>query len=177
MQVPRCSNDMGKMFTKGENAFLENLPCPPVVTENNHANVCLGDCIADLLVHGTQVSSLFNRKDIKDLYPNNCCISLEQLEKAHEICEDVLSQNYDVNYPVLPLYGICWSDDCDPNSMNKNNCGSIWVKTVTLSSPKSDCLHNTYVLAIGQKEDDHSVVESSYNDEIKELSSPNSKPW
>ncbi|KAL7556821.1 hypothetical protein ACA910_002298 [Epithemia clementina (nom. ined.)] len=177
MRVPRSSNDMRKMFTKGENAFLENLPRPPVVTENNHAYVRLGDCIADLLAHGTQVSSLFNRKDNKDLYPNSCRVSLEQSAKADEIHEDVLSQDYDVNYPVLPLYCICWSDDCDPNGTNKNNRGSIWVKTVTISSPKSDCWRNTYVLGVGHKGDDHSVVESSYNDEIKELSSPNSKRW
>ncbi|KAL7573232.1 hypothetical protein ACA910_021774 [Epithemia clementina (nom. ined.)] len=37
MQVPQSSNNMCKMFTKGKNAFLENLPCPPVVTENNPA--------------------------------------------------------------------------------------------------------------------------------------------
>ncbi|KAL7577070.1 hypothetical protein ACA910_006810 [Epithemia clementina (nom. ined.)] len=128
MRVPRSSNDMRKMFTKGKNAFLENLPRPPVVTENNHAYVRLGDCIADLLAHGTQVSSLFNRKDNKDLYPNSCRVSLEQSAKADEIREDVLSQDYDVNYPVLPLYCICWSDDCDPNGTNKNNRGSIWVK-------------------------------------------------
>ncbi|KAL7577459.1 hypothetical protein ACA910_004742 [Epithemia clementina (nom. ined.)] len=177
MRVPQSSNDMRKMFTKGKNAFLENLPRPPVVTENNHAYVRLGDCIADLLAHGTQVSSLFNRKDNKDLYPNSCRVSLEQSAKADEIREDVLSQDYDVNYPVLPLYCICWSDDCDPNGTNKNNRGSIWVKTVTISSPKSDCWRNTYVLGVGHKGDDHSVVESSYNDEIKELSSPNSKSW
>ncbi|KAL7566591.1 hypothetical protein ACA910_000653 [Epithemia clementina (nom. ined.)] len=162
---------------KRKNAFLENLPRPPVVTENNHAYVRLGDCIADLLAHGTQVSSLFNRKDNKDLYPNSCHVSLEQLAKADEIREDVLSQDYDVNYPVLPLYCICWSDDCDPNGTKKNNCGSIWVKTVTISSSKSDCWRNTYVLGIGHKGDDHSVVESSYNDEIKELSSHNNKRW
>ncbi|KAL7568035.1 hypothetical protein ACA910_004614 [Epithemia clementina (nom. ined.)] len=177
MQVPQSSNDMHKMFTKGENAFLENLPRPPVVTENNHAYVHLGDCIADLLAHGTLVSSLFDRKDSKDLYPNSCRVSLEQLTKANEIHEDVLSQNYDVSYPVLPLYCICWSDDCDPNGTNKNNCGSIWVKKVIILSPKSDCWHNTYVLGVGHKADDHSVVESSYNDEIKEFSSPNSKRW
>ncbi|KAL7557464.1 hypothetical protein ACA910_019249 [Epithemia clementina (nom. ined.)] len=107
MRVPQSSNDMSKMFTKGEKAFLENLPRPPVVTENNHAYVRLGDCIADLLVHGTQVSSLFNRKDNKELYPNSCRVSLEQLANADEIREDVLSQDYDVNYPVLPLYCIC----------------------------------------------------------------------
>ncbi|KAL7558457.1 hypothetical protein ACA910_015359 [Epithemia clementina (nom. ined.)] len=94
---------MRKMFTKGKNAFLENLPRPPVVTENNHAYVRLGDCIADLLAHSTQVSSLFNRKDNKDLYINSCRISLEQSAKADAIREDVLSQDYDVNYPVLPL--------------------------------------------------------------------------
>ncbi|KAL7555410.1 hypothetical protein ACA910_017420 [Epithemia clementina (nom. ined.)] len=76
MRVPQSSNDMRKMFTKGKNAFLENLPRPPEVTENNHAYVRLGDCIADLLAHGTQVSSLFNRKDNKDLYPNSCRVSL-----------------------------------------------------------------------------------------------------
>ncbi|KAL7573340.1 hypothetical protein ACA910_011703 [Epithemia clementina (nom. ined.)] len=37
MRVPRSSNDMRKMITKGKNAFLENLPRPPVVTENNNA--------------------------------------------------------------------------------------------------------------------------------------------
>ncbi|KAL7577415.1 hypothetical protein ACA910_004705 [Epithemia clementina (nom. ined.)] len=104
MRVPRSSNDMRKMFTKGKNAFLENLPRPPVVTENNHAYIRLGDCIADLLARGTQVSSLFNRKDNKDLYPNSCRVLLEQAAKADEICEDVLSQDNDVKYPVLPFY-------------------------------------------------------------------------
>ncbi|KAL7575523.1 hypothetical protein ACA910_020105 [Epithemia clementina (nom. ined.)] len=177
MRVPQSSNDMCKTITKGENAFLENLPGPPMVTENNHAYVRLGDCIGDLLAHGTQVSFLLNRKDNKDLYPNSCRVSLEQSAKADEICEDVLSQDFDVNYPVLHLYCICWSDDCDPNGTNKNNCGSIWVRTDTISSPKSVCWPNTYVLNVGHKGDDHSVVESSFNDEIKELSSPNSKRW
>ncbi|KAL7577920.1 hypothetical protein ACA910_007553 [Epithemia clementina (nom. ined.)] len=157
--------------------FLENLPRPLLVTENNHAYVRLGVCIADLLAHGTQVSSLFNRKENKDLYLKSCCVSLEQSAKADEIREDVLSQDYDVNYPKLLLYCICWSDDCDPNGTNKNNRSSIWVKMVTISSTKSDCWRITYILGIGHKGDDYSVVELSYNDEIKELSSPNSKRW
>ncbi|KAL7572246.1 hypothetical protein ACA910_011774 [Epithemia clementina (nom. ined.)] len=56
MRVPPSSNNMRKMFTKRKNAFLENLPRPPVVTESYHAYVHLGDFFADLLANGTQVS-------------------------------------------------------------------------------------------------------------------------
>ncbi|KAL7558995.1 hypothetical protein ACA910_010874 [Epithemia clementina (nom. ined.)] len=98
MRVPQSSNSLCNMFTKGKNEFLENLPRLPVIKEDNHAYIHLGDCIADLLAHDT--------KDNKDPYPKNCCISLEQSAKADKIGEDVLSKNYDINYPVLPLYCI-----------------------------------------------------------------------
>ena len=56
-------------------------------------------------------------------------------------------------HPCIVLYIIDWSDDFDPNNQSKNNCGSVWIKTVSISSdPHNDnCQYNTYPIAVGEK--------------------------
>ena len=63
-----------------------------------------------------------------------------------------------------------WSDDCDPNNVKRNK-KSIWVKTITLLTPRhlANSTRYTFPIAIGTKGSDHSVVEDIFNREIQEL--------
>ena len=50
-------------------------------------------------------------------------------KKAYELYGDQLYGD------ALCLYITEWSDDFEPNAMNKAGHGSIWIKTITIASP------------------------------------------
>ena len=65
-----------------------------------------------------------------------------------------------------------WSDDFEPNTLNKSNRGSVWIKTLTMitdSSNKNDFV-NTYSISIGSKSAQNDIIEIEYLKECQELS-------
>ena len=62
----------------------------------------------------------------------------------------------------LVLWIVKWSDDAEMNSLLQNR-GSIWIQSVTISTPsnKMNTVDNTCVIAIGPKEGNHDCVEKN----------------
>ena len=113
---------------EGKYSLLHNLPCPHIHELKNHAYVSIIDIVKDLLAHGLPVDQFLEDKDP----PKNVVRILHSLH-ALEIYKNALKRFPHGN--VLPLWIIEWSDDFDPNDSVKNNRGSIWLKTVTISVP------------------------------------------
>ena len=65
-----------------------------------------------------------------------------------------------------------WSDDFEPLNSVKRGRGSIWVKVVTIVAPvdSKNCERNTFLIAVGKKGSDHSIVEQKFAEELRTLS-------
>ena len=72
------------------------------------------------------------------------------------------------SHPILTLYVNEWSDDYEPNKGSKANCGTIWIKTVTISPPVGELhsLHYTYPIAVGRNGISHEEVELCFSEEL-----------
>lgn len=70
-----------------------------------------------------------------------------------------------------------WQDGYDPHAYSKANCGSSWVKTVTISEPheNKNNAQYTYPIALGPAGVSHEEVETHFNRELNELSDPTRK--
>ena len=68
------------------------------------------------------------------------------------------------------MTGVTWSDDFEPNSMSKNNRGSVRIQTLTFFSINlfSNSLENTYPIAIALKIN-HDDIERQFIEELNEL--------
>ena len=64
-----------------------------------------------------------------------------------------------INWPNFDL-AAKWSDDAETNSLLQNR-GSIWIQSVTISTPSNEMnsVDNTCVISIGPKEGNHDFVE------------------
>lgn len=175
-QIPFPDNkeDVRKFFFDGKFAFFPNLPHPPVIMleDENHAYISLKYCIQDLLAFGVDVEN-FNKTD-------ESSDESKKTKLAHsDYARDMMGRvKADYNVPVIPLLITEWSDDYDPNGSNKNNRGSVWIKQVTISIPhetRNDIV-NTYPIAMGEKGEDHTLVEEKFAIELLELSSADHSP-
>ena len=164
--VPMTPSQLRKMYVKGKYAILPSLPYPKVIMLKDHAYVSPKECIADLLGHGV-VLDILGHSDLQ-----NCIVSaLRDTERARQIVSRATSLNHLIKW--LILYGIEWSDGCEPSTSIKSNRNSIWVKTLTIS-PTANNLHSmehTYPIAIGLESDNHEEVERRFAADLEELGS------
>ena len=89
---------------------------------------------------------------------------------AHDL--SVVADNNEKENESLQISFMRWSDDFEPYNGNKANRGNgIWVSTLTLILPsyKKECVHNTYLLAVGAKGDDHNLVEDRFQRDLKSI--------
>jgi len=163
--VPMTPSQLRKMYIKGKYAILPSLPYPSVIMLKDHAYVSPIECIADLLGHGV-VLDILGHSDVQ-----NCFVSaLRDTERARQIVNRATALNTQEK-PLMVLYGIEWSDGCEPSTSIKSNRNSIWCKTLTIS-PTANNLHSmehTYPIAIGLESDNHEEVEQRFAADLKEL--------
>ena len=72
-----------------------------------------------------------------------------------------------------------WSDDFEPNNVKKNKGNSIWTFSVTLISDV-DHHHseeNTYILSLGPKNSDHTVIERKFLSDLRAINNDSSKKF
>ena len=82
-----------------------------------------------------------------------------------------------VGFPVITLYIIEWSDAFETNHI-KNNCNSVWVKTVTVppvNEMSRDSHHNTYILSFVPKNSCHEVIEKRFKEDLIKLENGSTK--
>jgi hypothetical protein len=163
-KIPTCMKEIRNFYVRGKNAILPNLPKPSVTVISNHAYVSLKDCVADILGHGLDLDIIMSDDQI------NYVSLLSECQVAQEIYENS-TKNETFSCKPLCLYITEWSDAFEPSSCTKNNRGSCWIKTVTISPTVLE-LHNmtyTYPIAIGKDGDDHSTVEQLFANELQEF--------
>jgi len=168
--VPTNLNVLNQRYLKGKYSLMQNIPKPSVTSMGRHAYVSLKACIADLLArHDFEIEYL-------NSYDGDSVQSIFHCSKAQSLVQNISSANglIDPEQPRLILYIIEWSDDFDPAKCIKDNRGSAWIKTITISAGYNNKeFRNTYPIAIGRKMDSHEVVEKAFADELIELRSGN----
>ena len=156
-------------YVDGKFAMLKNLPHPKVTIVDGHGYVSLRDCVSDILAHGLELDVIRTHSEIPLLVKK-----LSECKVSQAIYDQGVMSNIVGDDPLVVLYFNEWSDDFDPSSSStRNNRGSVWMKSVTISPP-SHQLHSlqyTYPIAIGKKASSHRKIENLFAAEMLELSS------
>ena len=155
-------------YVEGRDAMISNLPRPLVTMLSGHSYMSLREIVAHHLAFSESeelccwdhITQLQGDYPIRSLF--ECKLSRQAYAEAQAV------NHFRTTFPILFTK---WSDDFEPNSQAKQNRGSAWVCTVTFCLP-SDCVRPaTYVVALGEKDLDHSPVEMRFNEELAELTS------
>ena len=161
--LPVTFADIRRKFTEGKYSINQNLPHPKIHVVGDHAYISLFDCIADLLGHGL-ATDVIEKHDLKVVK------YISESKRAQRI---MMNSPFEEDDDSLVLWIVEWSDDFDPNNIKRGRA-SVWMKTVTISRPKSShsrSTSNTYTIAAGPKDASHEHVESLFKEELMKLSS------
>ena len=161
-KIPTCMKEIRNFYVRGKNAILPNLPKPSVSVIGTHAYVSLKDCMANILGHGLDLDIIISAD--RSTYVS----LLSECQVAKEIYANSTKNELFSSKPLC-LYITEWSDAFEPSSCTKNNRGSCWIKTVTISPTVLE-MHNmtcTYPIAIGKDGDDHGTVEQQFANELQ----------
>jgi hypothetical protein len=155
-------------YLEGKDALISNLPRPRVIGLAGHSYMSLREIVAHhLAFSGPQELSCWDShpvvgdgQSIKSIF--ECAIAQQAFTEAQSV------NHFCTSFPVLFTK---WSDDFEPNSQAKSNRGSAWVCTITFCLPPGCTRPATYVVALGDKDLDHSIVETEFNKEYNDLTS------
>ena len=165
--IATTAEQIRSTYVHGKYAMLQNLPRPQVTSFDGHGYVSLRECISDILAHGLDLDDIVSQSE------NPLVAKLSECKVSQSIFDNASLRNVGTEQPIV-LYFNEWSDDFDPSSSStRNNRGSVWMKSVTISPP-SHQLHSlqyTYPIAIGKKASSHESVEERFASEVIELSS------
>lgn len=166
--VPQTVEELRSKYAEGKHSIQDNLPHPEVNTVGADAYVSLKEVIRDLLARGTAIETAPvssvppTHETVRRVIESKHYLSiLDRARKCHPLEDD-----------VLVLWINEWSDDFEPNN-TKQNKGSVWLKTCTISPPHAlkNCANNTYPIALGPK-GSHDEIEDLFVGELLSLSDP-----
>lgn len=166
-KVPSTPSQVREMFIKGSHAMVPNLPRPTVRLLGDHAYVSLKECIQDVLARDVVLEPICSGMPNPIVSKLSECKAAKPIwEAAYELYGDKLLYGN-----AMCLYITEWSDDFEPNSLQKSGRGSIWIKTITISSPTAgrQTIANTYPIAVGPKSSSHEKVETRFMEELVEI--------
>ena len=151
---------------EGKDALISNLPRPRVIGLSGHSYMSLREIVAHHLAFSSpdELDCWNNQPVIGDGHPIK---SIFQCAMAQQAFTEAQSVNHFC--ATLPVLFTKWSDDFEPNSQAKQNRGSAWVCTITFCLPPGCTRPATYILALGDKDLDHSAVEAEFNKEYNDL--------
>ena len=170
--IPNCPKTVRRVYIKGADAFLPNLPHPiPEKLDSFHSYISIHEIIAQYLALAVPIQEVWSLQHA-DIADGAIYSTLYETPAVRSIVNRVQNQ-----YPrenVLILLGIEFYDDFDPNNSIKCNRQSIWMKCMSISPPKNN-LHGmttTFPMSFGPKDRCHEVVEEKLCGEILDLSNP-----
>ena len=168
-RIPTDSAAMRRNYIDGRYSITKQMPYPePSKLDNFHSYVSLVDCIQHMFMHG---ASYFDHNAADIHSPNNGhhCISHCLMAKQIRKTQTTRLAKKTTRYVDLDL--IEWSDDFEPRNSVKRGRGSIWVKVVSVVAPvgSKNLERNTFLIAVGEKGADHSVVEQKFAEELQTL--------
>ena len=165
IQLVHCAEDIRKIVFKGANSILENIPIPQPTLIGEYSYVSLHDIVADFLGHGYPYDEIPETSEVI-----NEVTTLSSSKVVSRVKERAMRREKGGrDMPLVILYLVEWSDSFEPNVI-KDNRGSVWIKTVTIS-PKHiggvGSKHNTYPLCLGPaKVGDRTLVNQKFRDEL-----------
>ena len=166
-RIPLDDSDLRQYYLDGSNSIMKNLPRPKVILHEKHSYVSIKMCIADYLGKGYLPLEIATyEKEVNKLVTDSkFCKGISR--RAKYCYRDVSRDN------LIIMTGVTWSDDFEPNSMSKNNRGSVWIKTLTFFTKNSfsNSLENTYPISIALKKENHDDIERLFIKELNELKS------
>jgi hypothetical protein len=167
-ELPKSSNELRSMYFEGKHAIKSNLPIPTIHVAGDYCYVRIHDVIANLLAHGADV---YNVLDEAPQPPTHHFNYSKRVLDFREKCMSRIDNSQLHN--VIALWMSWWSDAFEPNTSNKGNRLSVWIKTITISRPCSlggNDITNTFPIAIGPKNGSKDAVEKAIMDDLKLLS-------
>jgi hypothetical protein len=167
-ELPKSSNELRSMYFEGKHAIKSNLPIPTIHVAGDYCYVRIHDVIANLLAHGADV---YNVLDEAPQPPTHHFNYSKRVLDFREKCMSRIDNSQLHN--VIALWMSWWSDAFEPNTSNKGNRLSVWIKTITISRPCSlggNDITNTFPIAIGPKNGSKDAVEKAIMEDLKLLS-------
>ena len=164
---PTSYVDLQKLYLSGKHSIYKNIPVPQVIEIDNHAYVSLKEIIRFLL------STIDNISIVQSSCYNTLAsnpVTINSSQKARDILKHINEKFSNEDKDPYVLFITLWSDDFEVNHTRRNR-NSTWIKTVTLSSPPnmSTSKSHTHIIALGQKGNNHSTVNSQINTELLSL--------
>ena len=164
-KIPLCLNDVRKQYTSNACSIIQNLPMPSVSVDGfgRHAYVSLIECIQDLIGHSlSTLQPIVSNLTTASQFPYNCARAQTILHEGSRILSPMSETDL-----IMFLYE--WADAFGPSNSCKDNRGSAWAKTVTISYNPNICVEgdNTYVISIGPASDCHEQVEQQFAKDLE----------
>ena len=160
LHLPTDAQLMRSCYHEGKKAIIPNIPRPSAKRVGQHTYLSPIVCVADLLAHGVDLD-----------------VIAEEVVRCLGECRDAVVWRQGLHGNMdgrgLHLWLAEWLDDFDPNTSSKANRRSVWIKTVTISSPAKMVNRgmNTYVVSVGPKKSSHEEVERMFRKDLVRLSS------
>jgi hypothetical protein len=173
LEIPSSVHQFRQLYYDSKFSIESNLPKPTILRAGEYCFVRITDCIANLLAHGAAVDNLLE----DDNFPsNNKGDRLSFRESPH--VQSLKDRWEEKIHPskrkdVIMLWISWWADAFEPNSSNKQNRLSVWIKTVTISQPTNvngNDITNTFPIAMGPKNGDKDGVEAAIMKDLDALS-------
>ena len=168
-KIPLSLNDVRKQYTSNSRAIVNNLPSPSISVDGygRHAYVSLIECIQDLIGHTLSViQPILTNSSSTTQFPHHSARALDILNDARRTLSPASENDL-----IMFLYE--WADAFGPSNSCKDNRGSAWAKTVTISYNPNISVEgdNTYVISIGPASDSHECVEQQFAKDLDLLRS------
>ena len=174
-RVPTSEDDFQHLYLSGRNAVLPNLPhpVPKKTADGSHAYVSFKDVLANELAKGTpfdhfrfESTVVFSAGNFTN---DESSPTISNTPSAHSLFME-LKEEEEEGLVYLYLWIREWRDDFDPNG-TKQARNQVWMNTFTCCPPPNESKgRNTYFMAISAKGEDHSHVETFFENEMKSLS-------
>ena len=166
-KIPLSMTDIRKFYTSGKYSIYQNLPTPKTFQLDNHACISISDIIDCSLAIGIEID-LYRSSYYKQMAINNN--DLHHIKRTYNILKEVHDKNLSQNCDPYVFLVIIWSDDFEVNHTRKNR-NSTCLKTLTLVPPPnmSTSKKHTNAICLGRKNQDHSTVNTYFQNELKQL--------
>jgi hypothetical protein len=175
---PTNENDLQRLYLRSPKSIYRQIPAPTVrmTPDGTHAYVSAKEvcsfffaCRFDPLIHPSldQISVQRLNKKIPNFFYSPV---------VHDIRSQSSTEPDSQGRVPLTCYIKEWSDDASKNKGQRgNNLVSFNLRTITFLTPgkNGDPRYYNFLLSLGLKGDDHSVVERIFHDELRTLKEPN----
>lgn len=166
--VPLDQASIRRLYTEGANSILRQLPHPNILNVDGHSYVPISEIVQDCLANDNPICDL---KNISEEYNENEVKYIWDSKNVKSIVSSIPSSSHNTENETIHIMVVRWSDDFEPNNIKKNKGNSIWTFTITIIGSENNhhCEDNTYIVAIGHKDSDHSQVEQKFLDDLRAI--------